>query len=189
MKKLISILLLLAVIAPGLHAQVPAKNIALSIQNGKFTINKINLSDKWLTAPAIKVLGVAPRQKDGFNKTHTYDKYGIVVFEKKADNTPSGKLSEFQVYFSELDEASTVSATGYFSGSFNIGSIKLSKNITADDLRAKLEQDGYTESDSYMPHNFRFAKDGLYIYFLFDEIEQRLIKVSVGKDVDAVKTE
>jgi hypothetical protein len=103
------------------------------------------------------------------------------LFESKVETKPSGKLSEFQVYFSELEEANSVAANGYYTGSFAIGALKLKKDMTADNLREKLV--GYTETDSYSPHNFRFAKDGLYIYFLFDEIEQRLIKVSIGKDM------
>ena len=183
MKKTISILLLLAVFAATSYAQKTVKKLAITVQNGKLIMNKNNLSDKWLIAPAVEVLGVAIRQKDGYNKTHTYDNYGVVLFESKVESTPSGKLSEFQVYFSPLEEESSVSAKGYYNGTFTMGSLKLKKDMTADEVREKLLADGYTESDSYSPHNFRFAKGGLYIYFLFDEIEQRLIKVSVGKDM------
>jgi hypothetical protein len=74
MKKIISILLLLMIIVPASYAQVAGKNkqaapkskvISLDIRGGKFTINKINLSDKWVMAPAVNILGPAPRQKDG----------------------------------------------------------------------------------------------------------------------------
>ncbi len=192
MKKIVSILLLLIMIVPASYAQagknkqaaVKSKVISLDIKGGKFTINKINLSDKWMMAPAVSVLGPAPRQKDGYNKTHSYDKLGIVLFESKSDATPSGKLSEFQVYFSPLEDTTNkIAPTGYFTGSFTIGSVKLTKDMTGDDLKAKMVANGFEATDSYMEHNFRFAKDGLYIYFLFDEIEQRLIKVSVGKDM------
>ncbi len=183
MKKIITALLLLTVFTAATYAQKAAKKFAISVQNGKLSLNNSNLSDKWLIAPAIKVLGPGARERDGYNKTHSYDDYGVVLFESKVDTKPSGKLSEFQVYFSALDEESAVATKGYYTGSCTIGSLKLQKDITADKVREYLTNIGYTESDSYSAHNFRFAKGGLYIYFLFDEIEQRLIKISVGKDM------
>jgi hypothetical protein len=183
MKKTIGILLLFSVFATTSYAQKAVKKLAITVQNGKLNVNNINLAAKWEIAPMVKMLGIGARIRDGFNKTHTYDNYGIVLFESKIESTPSGKLSEFQVYFSPLDEESAVSAKGYFGGTFTMGSLKLKKDITADEVREKLLAVGYTESESYSSHNFRFAKDGLYIYFLFDEIEQRLIKISIGKDV------
>jgi hypothetical protein len=92
------------------------------------------------------------------------------------------------VYFSPLEDTTNkIATTSYFTGSFTIGSLKLTRDMTGDDLKAKMNDNGFTETESYMEHNFRFAKDGLYIYFLFDEIEQRLIKVSVGKDMRAAE--
>lgn len=184
MKKITAVLLLLVIFVATSNAQRGDKKFAITIKNGKLSLNNSILSDNWLMAPAIKVLGTGSRQRDGYNKTHSYDNYGIVLFEPKDNGSPSGKLAEFQVYFSALeDEKSNVATTGFYTGSCSVGSLKLQKDITADRVREYLVNMGYTESDSYSAHNFRFAKDGLYIYFLFDEIEQRLIKMSIGKDM------
>jgi hypothetical protein len=56
----------------------------------------------------------------------------------------------------------------------------ISASITPDALKDQLKD--YVESESYMPHNFRLAYKGIYLYFLFNDAETALLKVSVGKD-------
>lgn len=181
MKKTLHFLACMFVFVMAIQAQVKPDKVNIVIKAGKFTLNKNEISNGWKMPDAIKVLSIAAKQKDGFNRTHTYNNYGIVLFEQTNNKVASDKISEFQVYFSAPEETNNVMPEGYFKGSFTIEKLALKKDMSMDDVRAALPD--YTESESYSPHNFRLAKDGLYIYFLFDEIEQTLIKVSIGKDI------
>ena len=164
----------------SLLAQPESYNLEGSIKKGKLTLNKITINKTWKLQPCLKFLGVdRDRKRDGYNITHTYDDYGIVFFERKRDEKATDTISEVQFYFSE-PERNNVTPTGYFIGNFTIDKMKISDVMTPADLK---NLDGYTQTDSYMEHNFRYAKDGLYIYFLFSTDETRLQKMSIGKDM------
>lgn len=179
MKKTIITLLSILFITAG-YAQVKPAAVAIAVRNGKFSINKTDVTPDWQVLNPVKVLGLPSRSKDGINKTHTYNDHGIVLFEAMEENAPSGRMSEFQVYMSEPVEKNTIMPDSYFKGKFIIEKLTLTTETTISQLRAALP--GYRESDSYMDHNFRLSKDGIYLYFLYDADEQRLIKVSIGKD-------
>ena len=104
-----------------------------------------------------------------------------MLFESSPNKIPSGKISELQVYLFEPEQKNEIVPDGYFQGTFKIGEVALHKNLTVAELREKLND--YTETDSYMQHNYRLAKDGLYIYFQYDDKDEVLIKVSIGKDM------
>ena len=113
----------------------------------------------------------------------------MVLFEPTAteDKIATGNLSELQLYLSEPNVSNNVAPTGIFNGTMMVENLKLTRNMTASQVREKLLGSKYTESNSYSPHNFRFAKAGVYMYVLFNEDEDRLIKVSMGKDKDFFK--
>jgi hypothetical protein len=151
-----------------------------SINSGKLTLNDIAITNDWKITSLVKSIGAAERIKDGYNKTHTYDNYGIVLFEKQTGGASTDTLSEIQFYFSDM-ERNSVTPEGYYSGNFKVENLKISKELTARQVRDKLK--GYTESESYLPHNYRFANKGLYIYFQFDDEDSRLQKMSIGRDM------
>lgn len=177
--KQIFALVLFCLFSLALYAQPAADKLKGSVNNGKLVLNKKEISKEWKLQIMTDVLGTPEHTRDGYNKTHTYDRYGIVGFEPAPNKVPSGNLSELQVYFSEK-EVNDVSPKGFYAGSFKVGKLKVTKDLTAEQLKKKIK--GYTESDSYMPHNFRFAKDGIYIYFQFNDDETMLAKMSIGKD-------
>ena len=105
MKKLLCSLLFLFACSIFANAQKSPENLKINIIAGKLTLNKSILSPGWKMANAQKVLGQATKTYEGYNKTHTYNNSGIVLFESLKDKVPTGNLAEFQVYFSEPDSA------------------------------------------------------------------------------------
>jgi hypothetical protein len=181
MKKITSLTLIL--LSCCYLAMAQSENISVKLEKGKFSINKAVITPAWDLSPAVKTLGNTDRLRNGFNITHTYDDLGIVLFEpKNTEKEPTGILSEFQAYFSAPTETSAVMPSGLFEGTITVENIRLSRNTAIADLRQKLLALKYAESDSYSPHNFRFNKDAVYFYVLFDETETRLVKFSIGKD-------
>lgn len=166
-------------------AQPAEETITVKLQKGTLTINRSAITPDWQVGPVIGYLGKNnKRTKPGFNITHTYDDYGIVLFEPTAtdDKIATGNLSEFQVYLSEPNVSNNVVPNGVFYGTMMVEGMRLTRSSTASQVREKLLGIGYAESNSYSVHNFRFAKNGVYMYVLFNEDEDRLIKVSLGKD-------
>jgi hypothetical protein len=186
MKKILHSLLFIFAFGTMANAQTSASKLNIGVKAGKLTMNKLLLSGDWKMANAQKTLGKATKTHSGYNKTHTYNNSGIVLFESLKDKVPSGNLAEFQVYFSEPDTAGrskNIMPDGYFTGTFTIENLKLSKDMTFDQVQEGLP--GYEKTDSYQEHNYRLANKGLYIYFLFNDTDDRLIKVSVGLDKEA----
>ncbi len=183
MKKTITTFILFLSIVNGALAQISSGDIAINLQKGKFSINRSTVTPGWDLSSATNVLGKNDRLKPGFNITHTYDELGIVLFEPTTgDKAPTGHMSEFQVYLSAPDETNTVIPSGLFRGSITVDNIQITRNSTMANLRKMLLAYGYTESQSYTEHNFRFASAGIYMYILCDASEMRVIKVSMGKD-------
>ncbi len=160
-------------------AQPVANKINVNIKAGKFNINNAKVTNGWKIAPVTAALGTDERKRDGFNTTHSYDNFGIVLFEKNVEKVPSGIISEVQFWFS-AGETNAVTPSGLFTGRMLIEKLKVTRDLTSEVLKEKLAD--YTNTDSYMEHNYRLANKGLYIYFQFNEDETRLIKVSIGAD-------
>jgi len=160
----------------------PAAKIIVIVKAGQFTMQKINITNGWKFAPVGKALGtINDRKRPGFNTTHTYDDFGIVLFEKnKSDKVGTGILSEVQFYFAPMD-TTTVSPKGLFTGKMQIEKLKISSSLTWADVKESLKD--FELTDSYMEHNFRLAYKGLYFYFLFNDEETTLRKISIGKDM------
>lgn len=153
---------------------------SLSVKKGTITINGVKFTPGWDLSTATMALGVPDRSRDGYNKTHTYDTKGIVLFEKMSDKTPSGKVSEIQYYVSMAPEPNNVTPKGYCTTPIKIDKLSVTSNLSATEMMKKLK--GWTKTDSYMEHNYRMASKGLYVYFLFNDSETQLIKISVGPD-------
>lgn len=179
MKQLLSAILFLFTTTTLFAQQPAADKISVTIKDGKFTIDKAVISDGWRKDVASVVLGIPERKRPGYNTTYTYDNFGIVLFEKNDDKLPSGTLSEVQFYISAGD-TNAVTPRGFYAGKIQVEKVKISSNLDWKTLREKLKD--YTPSESYMPHNFRLAYKGIYIYFKYNDAETILQKMSIGVD-------
>jgi hypothetical protein len=160
-----------------------ASDVKITVNGGKLVINgvKINGSDAtWNIAPVKDALGTA-RERMGYNKTLTYDDLGIALFEKKNGEEASGNLLEVQIYYPG-HEINNVSPTGNYKGALKLGKLNMpvSGEVTIAQLKKKMK--GWKETNSYMDHNFRFEKKGIYIYVQFDATDSKVLKVSIGPD-------
>lgn len=178
MKKLLTVCYV-CLFSIALFAQPSAGNLKGVIKKGKITINKKEISKDWKVQTVTALLGSAERIRDEYNKTHTYDRYGIVIFEPMQNNTASGGVSELQIYFSE-PESNNVTPKSVYTGSFKVEKISVVKDLSYEKLKSKLKE--YKLTDSYMEHSYRYSKDGIYIYFQYSTDEQKLLKVSMGID-------
>jgi hypothetical protein len=151
-----------------------------NIRKGHVGINTRFVTPNWVLSSFSYQMGKADRFFDGYNKTHIYDQQGIVVFEEKRENRPSGKVLEFQLYLSAPAEANDVTPKGVFTGQFKVDKLKLSSKLTATTVQKSLKN--WTKSNSYLKDAFRYARMGTYVYFEFDPTHTRLIKVSIGPD-------
>jgi hypothetical protein len=180
MKKHFLLALLLFLALQSLIAQKTPGDVNVTIKGGEVNLgNKNNVADDWNVQDGVKYLGSDVRVRDGFNKTHTYDNKGVVLFEGMVEKVPSGKISELQVHFS-IPEPNNVTPKIGFTGTLKIETLTITSSTSFETLLSKLE--GYAETESYMEHSHRLAKDGLYIYFLYDTTDTQLLKVSIGQD-------
>jgi hypothetical protein len=177
MKRILSLLMLLCV-AGIAFSQVPLK-VTSTIKAGIFSINKIQVNKDWKIALVKTGFHSSGRERKAVNLTHSYDDLGMVFFEKIEDSVPTGIINEVQFYF-QTPADSKVASTSVYMGVLMIENQKISSDLSWEKLKSKLNT--YAQTDSYMPHHFRLAYKGLYIYFQYDEDELQLQKVSVGPD-------
>ncbi len=164
-------------------AQTATPKIIASVKNGQITIGKAVVTKNWSAAALLQVLDKKnDRRRAGFNTTHTFDRLGIVVFEKNdMQKLPTDTVSEIQFYFNfKAGDSNAVAAKEVFTGVLKIETLKITGNETPDLMKEKLKD--YKVTDSYMEHNFRLSNKGLYIYFQFNDEEDKLMKISIGKD-------
>ncbi|CAN5290557.1 hypothetical protein BH09BAC5_BH09BAC5_22840 [soil metagenome] len=177
---------LVAVIFAGLTSFV-SENAALNIKvsKGKVKIGKQYVVPNWSLSGFEKVLGKSGRERDGYNKTHTYDNYSLVLFEKSVDKVASGTVTEFQIYF-KVDESNEVTPNGNgFNGNLMVDKLKIDASLSASKMLSKLSK--WKKTDSYIEHSYRMASNGLYIYFQFNDAETALLKISIGPDKTTAK--
>ncbi len=152
---------------------------SLTIKKGVFKANNAVVNDDWKIDDVVASMGKAERIRDGYNRTHTYDNCGVVLFEEFVDDKGTGNLKEFQVYFME-PEKNNVTPTGVYKGTAKIDKLTVTKELTPGVMKKKLK--GWSESTSFLENSYRMAKGGVYIYFQFNASESGLVKMSVGPD-------
>jgi hypothetical protein len=180
MKKIILAALVGIISFIGLSFVPAASDPTVVIKKGVMKINGVNVTADWSLSNFKKALGEPDRTRDGYNKTHTYDKKSIVLFEKMSDKKPSGTVSEAQFYF-HVAESNNVTPDGpAFSGTIKVDKLVVSRNLSATTMLAKLKK--WEKTDSYIEHSYRMASKGIYIYFQFNDSEDKLVKISVGPD-------
>ncbi|MDQ3111912.1 MAG: hypothetical protein M3R17_18655 [Bacteroidota bacterium] len=159
---------------------VTPSGMNVTVKKGKFTINSVKMIPVWQLAACEKALGPEDRSKDGYNITHTYDDLSVVLFEPKVGEKGSGTISEIQFYITLPSDPASLAPTRAYKGKMKIGNLTVSAEMTPAQMRKGLK--GWKETESYTDHNFRMAQNGLYVYFLFNDAETKLIKVSIGLD-------
>ena len=169
------LLALSSVLCAHVHAQMPS----VSVKGGKVTVAGARIPADWSIAPILEKLGSNYRKRDGYNITYTYDPYGIVLFEKKGNENGTGKLIEIQVHFGGV-EPNNVTPTGNYTGNAMVEKLTVNAGLASQNMMASLKK--YAQTESYTEHNFRMAYKGVYIYFLFNDNEQSLMKISIGPD-------
>lgn len=186
MKKflLITPFALLFLLLSSFNSVTPA-GMNVTVKKGKFTINNVKMiqlssNSLWTLATCEKALGAADRSKDGHNVTHTYDDLSVVLFEPKVGEKGGGNVSEIQFYFNFPSDPPSLAPKGLYKGKMKIGALNVRGDMTSAQMLAGLK--GWKKTDSYSEHNFRMAQKGLYVYFLFNDSETKLIKVSIGPD-------
>jgi hypothetical protein len=153
----------------------------VSVADGKFFINGMELKKKWKFTTCTDAMGKPDRSTDGYNFTHTYDSLSCVLFEPKNGRKGGGVVTEVQFYFNlPAKPSSNAPKKGLYKGKMVIGTLNITGDLTADQMHSGMN--GWSESDSYTEHNFRMAQKGIYIYFLFNDEETKLLKVSIGPD-------
>lgn len=160
-------------------AQPAPEKIIVTIKDGKFLINKTAVSAGWRQDEVSMDLGINDRRRSGANVTHTYDNYGIVLFEKSLNNVASGILAEIQ-FFIAAGDSNAVTPKSFFVGKMKIEKLKISSNLSWNEVKEQLK--AYKQTESYIEHSYRLAYNGIYIYFQFNQTETQLLKISVGKD-------
>ncbi|MER3497797.1 MAG: hypothetical protein C4308_03745 [Chitinophagaceae bacterium] len=81
MKKFLMMIIAAALTATTI-GQVNGEKLSGSISKGRFVLNDVVVSNGWAIAPLQNLLGNTERIKDGANRTHSYDKLGLVLYEK-----------------------------------------------------------------------------------------------------------
>lgn len=183
MKKTITILsALLVFLSFSSFVSITPENCSVIIKKGKIKVQGVTITPDYELSLFKAALGDADRERDGYNKTHTYDKLSIVLFEPMVDKKPSGKISEFQLHYS-VPESNSVTPNGDgFKGTFKVDKLTITKDLSVTKMLAGLK--GWKKTDSYMEHSYRMAKGAIYIYFQFNDTETSMVKASIGINKD-----
>ncbi len=155
--------------------------ITISVKPGEFKINNVKVNAAWSLQDVKATLGEPDRVRVGYNKTHTYDRYGIVLFERVNNNVPTGVIAEVQVFLAPPVDKNEVVPTGIFTGVCKFNGKVYGSNDVNKGMLSKIFKK-WTSTDSYIEHSFRYAAGGLYAYSQLDATESQLIKFSVGPD-------
>jgi hypothetical protein len=165
-------------IGNALFAQYPSSKMLVLVKGGKVKLNKKDVSKEWKLETFTNVLDTFSRKKAGANKVYSYDNLGIVLFEPAPQKVPSGLVAEFQLYLDGV-EASSIVPKEFYEGKLTIEKTDITRNTTIEDLRKKLVD--YKETESDENDKYRFSKEDIYIYFLYNR-SKKLSKVTFGKN-------
>lgn len=150
----------------------------------KFSKSSFKIDGKTITFPLkvynfTEVWGTADRIREGYNRTHTYDQLGVVLFETYQDKKPSSTVSEIQFYF-KVATSNNVTPLQVRTQPVVIDKAKFDFNSSASYMLKKLKK--WKQTDSYMEHSYRMSNGVTYIYFQFNESDSKLEKISIGPD-------
>lgn len=174
MKKISKFLLLVFILSVSFAFEKDAPALKTKIKNGVLQIGKLKLSKEWQLVDLQKELGKSEREREGYNKTYSYDSKGIALFNPKN----STLVSEIQFFFATPAEINEVTPKGIYTGEFKIDKMKVSAKLTPVEIKKGLKK--WADSDSYMEHSFRKELKGIYMYFKFNDSETALEKLSIG---------
>lgn len=175
MRKFFFFSILFSFIALSSFSQYPSSKMVVLVKAGKVKLNKKDVSKEWKLVTFTNVIDTFSRKKEGTNRIHSYDNIGMVLFEPKV---PGSIVSEFQLYLDGV-EASKIVPKEFYEGKLTIEKTDITRNTTIEEIRKKLAD--YKETDSDEKDKYRFSKDGIYIYFLYNSYK-KLSKVTFGKD-------
>jgi hypothetical protein len=181
MKKLLFLTLFFSSFAIASFAQYPSSKMSILIKGGKIKLGKKDVSKDWKLQTFTAALDTFSRKKNGTNRVHSYDNVGLALFEPAPQKVLSGLVSEFQIYLDAV-EASNIVPKEFYEGKLTVEKMDITRNTPIEDLRSKLKD--YKELDTGENDKYRFSKDGIYIYFLYNS-SKKLGKVIVGKDKTA----
>lgn len=167
-----ALLIFLLLISFAFETDVPV--LKTRIKNGVLQIGKLKLSKEWQLVDLQKELGKSEREREGYNKTYTYDNKGIVLFNPKN----STLVSEIQFFLNIPEETNEVTPKGVYTGELKVDKLKVTAGLTPAVMKKALKK--WADTDSYMEHSFRKELKGMYMYFQFNESETGLVKLSVG---------
>ncbi|WP_028789108.1 hypothetical protein [Terrimonas ferruginea] len=168
-------LLILFVLISGVAAG-QSRELNFKLTKLTFSINKEAIGAGWPLESFTSAIGAGARTRDGYNRTHSYDDLGIVLFEPSGKEGYSGQVSEIQLYFQSM-ERKEVTPKGLFAGSFTIDRLSLNAQTTLTMIREALK--GFDESKGYEDSIVRMARGDYYLYFHFKE-DGTLGKMSMG---------
>jgi hypothetical protein len=160
------------------QAQKKSDKLTVNIEHGKVTINKKVVSNDWALKTFTTVLDTANRTKLAQNKVHTYDNLGILLFETAPQKIATGLISEFQILIDNV-EPLNITPSNIYKGKIKIEKYNFTNTTTIEEIRTALQ--GYTEKASSEEVKYRFAKDGIYFYFLYNS-NKKLCKITIGKE-------
>lgn len=160
-------------------AFAPALPPAVSIKKSNFKFGDVSVSSNWSIESFVKVLGQPDRQHNGYNKVHTYDNLGILLFEKMTNKVPSGTVIEIQFHYKVI-EPNELTPVGNFNGSIQVDKQILTTRLTPSEMKKNLRK--WKEEKTYADNAYRMSNGIFYTYFQFDTSETSLVRVSVGKE-------
>jgi hypothetical protein len=178
MRKFLLFTFLLLTSSLLVSAQYASSKMNISIKGGKLKLGKKDVSKDWKLNTFTAVLDTNARKKSGTNRVHTYDQLGIVLFEPAPNKVLSGMVSEFQVILDQIDAAS-INPKEFYEGKISLEKADITRNTTIEDIRKKLAD--FKEKETDEEGKYRFSKDGVYIYFLYNTTK-KLSKITVGKE-------
>ncbi|MDF2386526.1 hypothetical protein JMG10_33995 [Nostoc ellipsosporum NOK] len=162
MKRLLSLLSLLITITVAGQA----RDLDFHLGEKSLIINRKVMPGEWPLRSITGVMGTASRINDGYNRTHSYDDLGIVLYEPKNhdDENYAGRISEIQIYFQPMEKNKNT-PEHVFTGSFSIDELVLTSGSDLETIRGQLK--GFDETPGYDGSSVRMSRGPYYLFFHF----------------------
>lgn len=147
------------------------------VKDGEIWINNTMIKPAWPFKGFKAILGSQDRTQG--NRVEIYDSYGILLFRhlKKKKN-----ITEIQVRFSNHDN-DEINTNQAFPGTVLVDDFVITKNLTPNRVTTGLSSEWHKESCS-LEHEIKMLYNHTYIYFKFNEEENELSMIAIGRDND-----
>ena len=154
---------------------IQSEPTTIQINKKGFFVNETAIAGAWEVNLFESQFGKADRDIAG---TLIYDDDGIKLFKEYKDGKYIDEVSEFQVFYGPVPTEKNL-PKNFFSGNVTVEKLNVTAGLNPQAVRSALKK--WNTKDSYVNHAYRYDNGKVYIYFTFNDEENQLIQLSIGR--------